>query len=294
MNIKLNYSRNWAMDNSLQQILCHASQQLSEVSETPQLDAEVLLCHCLKKNRSYLRAWPDKSINEEDTHHFKHLLKQRMQGMPVAYLTEIREFWSREFKINQHVLIPRPDTELLVELSLKHLMPDQSVKLIDLGTGSGIIAICLASERPLAQIIATDISQNALNLANTNAELNKIQNIRFILSDWLAGIDEYDFDLIVSNPPYISANDPHLVQGDIRFEPQSALISAENGLRDIRLIIEQSRYFLKNQGRLLIEHGYNQLQDIQFLFTSLNYQSVTTHFDLAGQPRVTSGIWITR
>lgn len=276
---------------TVQTLLDTAARQLAAISETAALDAEVLLCHCLNKNRSFLRAWPEYQPSNEQLKYFQALIAQRQQGMPVAYLVGHREFWSREFLVCPDVLIPRPDTELLVELSLDLLPAGKPYKIIDLGTGSGILAITLAAERPLANVIASDISLAALNNARHNAERLNVNNVQFLASRWLDAVSEHDFDLVISNPPYIAADDPHLQQGDVRFEPQSALISAEKGLRDIRLIAEQARRHLKSDGHFMVEHGYNQQVEVQAIFKQLNYRRVTTHHDLAGNPRVTSGLW---
>lgn len=276
---------------SVQTLTTRASRQLAGVSDTALLDAEVLLCHCLKKSRSFLRAWPEHYANPDQIACFEELISKRRQGVPVAYLTGVREFWSREFRVGPDVLIPRPDTELLVELSLSLLAENQPAKIIDLGTGSGILAITLAAERTLADVVATDLIPEALNVARRNAARLKIGNVRFVGSHWFSAVPDRDFDLVISNPPYIAGNDPHLHQGDVRFEPQTALVSDENGLKDIRLIAEQARGHLKIGGHLLVEHGYNQGAEVRALFMALNYSQVETHQDLAGNPRVTSGIW---
>jgi release factor glutamine methyltransferase len=281
------------MPNSLLQQLTLAGSRLQHITDTPQLDAEVLLCHYLNKSRSYLRAWPEAQLSANDCDAYQQLISQRQQGTPIAYLTGHREFWSREFNVNPNVLIPRADSELLIELCLNRIDTDCPGKLIDLGTGSGILAITLAAERPLCHVTATDISAAALQVATENARQLAISNISFQQSNWFATITNQDFDLILSNPPYIAENDAHLQQGDLRFEPQSALISAEQGLKDIRLLAEQARSHLKNHGHLLIEHGYNQADGVQTLFKTQGYQHIETHRDLSGQPRVTSGIWIT-
>ncbi|CAD6875155.1 peptide chain release factor N(5)-glutamine methyltransferase [Methylomonas fluvii] len=278
-------------DQSLLSLLIAANEQLSRTSETAMLDAEVLLCHCLNKNRSFLRAWPEHQPSEEQIAQFQILVEQRAQGTPVAYLTGQREFWSRNFKVSPDVLIPRPDTELLIELSLSLLPTDQPCKIIDLGTGSGIIAITLAAERPLTQVFASDLSSAALDVARYNAQQLKAGNVRFAQSHWFDNIEETGFDLVLSNPPYIADNDPHLTIGDVRFEPDSALISPDNGLQDIRQLAEQARTHLKDQGQLLIEHGYNQQTEVQAIFHECGYRQINTHADLSGNPRVTSGIW---
>lgn len=276
---------------TVQSLLDHASALLSRVSESARLDAEILLCHCLGKQRSFLRAWPEQQLNTAQTKQFWLLLEQRQQGQPIAYLTGEREFWSRTFKVTPAVLIPRPDSELLIELSLSLLPDKQACKIIDLGTGSGILAITLASERPLAEVVATDISTAALMVARQNAEQLAVGNVRFLDSHWFDAVTDTDFDLVVSNPPYIACDDPHLQQGDVRYEPESALISGEMGLKDIRLLAEQARDHLKPQGHLLIEHGYNQSLQVQSILKQLNYRQVDTHQDLSANPRVTSGIW---
>lgn len=277
--------------DSIQTLLAQAGQVLSKLSDTALLDAEVLLCHCLQKPRTFLRAWPEHCPSHEQIARFQALIAQRQQGMPVAYLTGQREFWSRNFRVSPAVLIPRPDTELLIELSLDRLPPQEACKILDLGTGSGILAITLAAERPLANVIATDISLPALKVAEENAKRLQTPNVRFLQSHWFQAINDREFDLIVSNPPYIEDNDPHLQAGDVRFEPQGALVSPDNGLQDIRQIAEQARQHLKPGGHLLIEHGYNQQAPVQALFKALNYRQVQTHTDLGGNPRVTSGLW---
>jgi len=279
------------MANRLTALLDQAYQQLAAVSDSAFLDAEVLLCHCLDKNRSFIRAWPEHPLTDQQAAAFLALIDQRQQGVPVAYLTGQREFWSRSFKVNPDVLIPRPDSELLIELSLDLLPANQANKIIDLGTGSGILAITLAAERPASQVIACDLSVAALRTAQDNADQLKIPNVRFLASNWFSAITERDFDLVISNPPYIDQHDPHLQQGDVRFEPDSALISPENGLQDIRLLADQARQHLKLGGYLLIEHGYDQQTAVQALFKRFNYQQITTHLDYAGNPRVTLGQW---
>ena len=279
------------MANIVTALLDQAYQQLAAVSDSALLDAEVLLCHCLHKNRSFIRAWPEHQLTDQQAAEFLTLIAERQQGVPIAYLTGEREFWSRLFKVNPDVLIPRPDSELLIELSLDLLPTTQASKIIDLGTGSGILGITLAAERPGSQVIACDLSPAALNTAQDNAQQLQIDNVRFLASNWFSAITDRDFDLVISNPPYIDQHDPHLQQGDVRFEPDSALISAENGLQDIRLLADQARQHLKPDGYLLIEHGYDQQTAVQALIKRFNYQQITTHRDYAGNPRVTSGQW---
>ena len=268
-----------------------AANTLTSISDSALLDAEVLLCLALNQSRSHLRAWPDKPLQPEQLASFLALLGQRQQGTPIAYITGNREFWSRDFQVSPDVLIPRPDTELLIELCLKLIPADDPVKIIDLGTGSGIIAITLAAERPRALLSATDFSLAALRIARLNADKHHINNIAFFQSDWFANIPETKFKLIVSNPPYIAEDDNHLQQGDVRFEPQSALSAPEQGLADIRAIAEAACDYLEPGGHLLIEHGYNQQQQVQALFKNLHYDKIQSYTDLSGQPRVTYGLW---
>lgn len=276
---------------NIKSVLAQAAESLAPVSDSALLDAEILLCRVLDKERSHLRAWPDKRLPAEHAGAFWALVHERQQGKPIAYITSSREFWSREFYVTPDVLIPRPDTELLIELALRLIPQNRPASLIDLGTGSGIIAITLAAERPQADVIAADFSQAALAVARHNAQQHQLSRIRFYHSNWFEQVPAATFDLVISNPPYIAEDDSHLQQGDIRFEPQSALVAAQQGLSDIRTIAGQARARLNNGGHLLIEHGYNQQQTVQAIFTELGYDEVETHTDLSGQPRATYGQW---
>lgn len=272
--------------NDIQSVLTAAASTLQNISDSAELDVEVLLCHVLEKNRSYLRTWPEKRLNKSQLDQFTHLLKQRQQGQPIAYITGMREFWSRDFYVNSNVLIPRPDTETLIELCLQLIQHKPDAKLIDLGTGSGIIAITLAAECPQLKVTAVDSSIEALHIAKKNAQLNLTQNIRFLQSNWLSQVTHESFDFIVSNPPYIDPNDPHLSQGDLRFEPDSALIAQQQGLQDIMHISEQSQHHLNNDGYLVLEHGYNQKQCVHDILHQHHYQNIHCIHDLSNQPRI--------
>lgn len=269
--------------------LAEAADLLTEVSDSPRLDAEILLAKALGKDRAYLRAWPEKELTPEQQSDFLALIKRRRLGYPVAYLTGVREFWSREFIITPDVLIPRHETELLVELCLKLIPGDKACRIIDLGTGSGIIAITLAAERPRASVSATDICPAALEIAKQNAIRHKTGTIRFYQSRWFEHVPAEKFDFILSNPPYVAENDPHLQEGDLRFEPITALTSGNDGLSDIRLIAETARERLEPGGYLMVEHGYDQASQAQKLFTRLGYADIQTYKDLTGIPRVTAG-----
>ena len=274
---------------TIKTLLAHAANTLTSHSDSPLLDAEVLLGFVLGKPRTYLRAWCDNTLTDQQQAAFEALIKQRQQGTPIAYLTGTREFWSRDFRVTSDVLIPRPDTELLIELSLELIPKNQAVKLIDLGTGSGIIAVTLAAERPNAHVTAVDASLAALAVAQHNARHHQLTNIEFYQSDWFSNVPESLFDLVISNPPYIDPDDEHLQQGDVRFEPQSALIADNQGLSDIQIIADKARSYLTPQGHLLIEHGYNQAPQVQAIFNALAYDKVQSYRDLSGQPRVTYG-----
>jgi release factor glutamine methyltransferase len=265
---------------------------LQTLAESPLLDAEVLLCKVLGKDRPYLRAWPDAELSQEQITAYLALLNDRQQGRPIAYITGTREFWSRDFHVTPDVLIPRPDTELLIELSLALIPENKPCKIIDLGTGCGIIAITLAAERLRANVSATDLSPAALQIAKTNAAKHKVEHIRFYRSNWFDDLPTGKFDLIVSNPPYLSQDDAHLKQGDLRFEPISALVSPQQGLYDIRTIAKNARNWLENGGFLLVEHGYDQQAEVQNIFLEFNFQQVRTHTDLSGLPRVTLGQYL--
>ncbi len=274
---------------TIKTLLAHAAETLTNHSDSPLLDSEVLLGFVLGKPRTYLRAWCDNTLTDQQLATFEALLKQRQQGTPIAYLTGTREFWSRDFTVTPDVLIPRPDTELLIELSLDLIPKTIAVKLIDLGTGSGIIAVTLAAERPNAHVTAVDASLAALAVAKHNARLHQLTNIEFYQSDWFSNVPKSLFDLVISNPPYIDPDDEHLQQGDVRFEPQSALIADNQGLSDIQIIADKARRYLKPAGHLLIEHGYNQALQVQAIFNALAYDTVQSYQDLSGQPRVTYG-----
>ena len=219
---------------------------------------------------------------------YKQLITKRECGHPVAHLTEQRGFWSLDLKVTPDTLIPRPDTELLVTLALSKLTPDMLIA--DLGTGTGAIALSLAIENPNAKIIAMDYSQAALAIAKQNAQSNQINNVSFWQGIWLTAIADNSLDMIVSNPPYIEQNDPHLSQGDVRFEPITALTSGIDGLDDIKQIIQQAQASLKASGWLLIEHGYDQAEQVRQLFHEAKFIDISSHQDFGGNDRVTVGM----
>ena len=258
-------------------------------SDSARLDAELLLSVVIAKPRSWLYTWPDHIPALPEQHLYLELIRRRQAGEPVAYMTGRKEFWDLQLKINHDVLIPRPDTELLVETALAKLPEDESIRVADLGTGSGAIALALASDRDNWQLIATDQSARALDLAQENAKNLDIKNISFFQGSWLAPLSGQTFDAILSNPPYIEKNDPHLQRGDVRFEPVHALISEENGFADIHHIISNSPSFLTPSGWLMLEHGYQQGEQVRQLFAAFSYSEIETLRDLAGHERITIG-----
>ena len=267
-----------------------AVEQLIESgSDSPSLDANVLLCHVLDKPRSYLLTWPDKSLDTQQQNQFDALIERRKAGEPVAYIIGEREFWSLPLKVSPSTLIPRPDTERLVELALdKAQLIDGDI--LDLGTGTGAIALALASELPLRKVFGIDLREEAWQLASDNAERLGIANASFWNGSWFTPVPSgTKFALVVSNPPYIEENDPHLTLGDVRFEPKSALVAQDNGLADIKTISENARDYLLNEGWLLFEHGYDQGAAVREILQGFGYSNVETQKDYAGNDRVTLG-----
>jgi release factor glutamine methyltransferase len=268
--------------------LKHAKQQFHS-SDSAQLDAEILLCTVLRCERSHLYAYPEMELSRPLIEALNKLIILRAQGHPVAYLAKQKEFWSLLLTVDENTLIPRPETEILVEKALELIPIDSKLNILDLGTGSGAIAIAIASERPLAKITATDINDKALKVAKSNAKLHKIKNIKFEKADWFKTKENKLFDIIVSNPPYINDDDPHLTEGDVRFEPMSALVSGNDGLDDLRSIIGEANSHLNKQGWLIVEHGYNQAEPVQQLFNENSFISVSTIKDYGNNDRITVG-----
>ncbi len=270
----------------LAELLRRASERLSPVSPTARLDTEVLIAHALGLDRAGLIAIQSRTIDTEAQRKIESLLQRREHGEPVAYITGQREFWSLPFTVTPAVLIPRPETELLVERALARITADTDVTAVDLGTGSGAIALAIARERPRARVVATDASPEALEIARKNAAALGIDRIEFRQGEWLAPLGHDTFDVIVSNPPYIPADDPHLQQGDIRFEPPAALVSGSDGLDAIRTIVRDARAHLKPGGWLLLEHGHDQADAVENLLKQSGYREILCYLDLAGHRRV--------
>lgn len=277
-------------ENSVECTLKQAVQQLQESgSDSPSLDAAVLLCHALDKPRSFLLTWPNKILDAQQLAAFDDLLQRRLTGEPVAYIVGEREFWSLPLKVSPTTLIPRPDTERLVEIALDKAMQMEG-DILDLGTGTGAIALALASELPQRQVTGIDLKEDAQQLAQSNASALNLNNTQFLAGSWFEPLAAgTEFALIVSNPPYIEKEDPHLTQGDVRFEPLSALVADEKGLADIRHIATQARDYLKDNGWLMFEHGFEQGEPVRELLRSLGYDQVATYKDYGDNDRVTIG-----
>jgi release factor glutamine methyltransferase len=257
-------------------------------SESALLDAQVLLAFVLQKETIYLMTWPERELSKAQKQAFEALISQRVNGVPIAHLTGSREFWSLPLKVNNSTLIPRPDTEVLVETALGYCPKD--ARILDLGTGSGAIILALASELPDASCLGVDVNQRAVQLAIENGKHLQLTNVHFQHSNWFENVNGL-FDIIVSNPPYIEKENIHLQQGDVRFEPLSALVADENGLADIRKIAEQALSYLKKGGYLFFEHGYQQGAAVRELLTGLGYAEVLTSKDYAGNDRVTMALF---
>jgi release factor glutamine methyltransferase len=272
---------------TIKDILHQASLKLS-YSDSPELDAEILLSHVLQVNRVYLYTWPERNLDSSVLQLFWSLINERKRGIPIAYLIGKKEFWSFNLFVNESTLIPRPETELLVSLTLAKVKQADAI-VTDLGTGSGAIAIALASERPDWTIYATDISAEALAVARQNADNYHLTKIKFCQGDWCAALPTVLFDAIVSNPPYISSDDPHLMRMGLNYEPQIALVAAEHGLADLQNIIFQSKKYLKLGGWLLLEHGYQHSAAVRECLAEAGYEAIATEKDVMGNDRVSYG-----
>jgi release factor glutamine methyltransferase len=257
-------------------------------SPTPRLDAELLLAHVLGKSRSYLHTWPERELDTPQLECYQAALARRQAGEPVAYILGQQGFWSLDLEVAAHTLIPRPDTELLVETVLA-LLPATPAALLDLGTGTGAIALALASERPAWRLTGVDRVPEAVALAERNRARLKLNNASFAESHWFSALTGQRYQLIVSNPPYIASDDRHLAEGDVRFEPSSALVAGADGLDDIRLIIEQAPDYLETGGWLLLEHGFDQAAAVRELLNARGFSAVESRRDLGGHERISLG-----
>jgi release factor glutamine methyltransferase len=258
-------------------------------SGLPPLEARMLAARVLEKSGAWLIAHADEPVNSGTEKAFSALAERRGQGEPMAYILGEREFYGLEFAVSRSVLIPRPETELLVELALARIPGNADVRSLDLGTGSGAIAVALAKARPQARLTAVDIDYAALGVARDNARRHRVR-VRFFCGDWFGALPGESFDLIVSNPPYVAAGDPHLAMGDVRFEPQRALLGGADGLDCIRAIVAKAAAHLRPGAWLLFEHGYDQAEACRKLLDAHGYGRVQSWPDLAGIPRVSGGM----
>jgi release factor glutamine methyltransferase len=260
-------------------------ERIERCSDSARLDTELLLAHCLGKSRSYLYSWPQEALSETCWQQFQDLVTRRIEPTPIAYLLGSREFYSLEFSTRSQALVPRPETELLVDLALQQVPLEEPVRICDLGTGSGIIAITLKAQRPLAKVYATDVDPACLELARENALRHQV-DIEWIESDWYSNLPNHaGFDLIVSNPPYIAADHPFLTQGDLPAEPQLALTPGATGLEALQIIIPGAHQYLRDGGYLMLEHGYDQRASVAQLLVENGFEEVRCEYDLNDLPR---------
>ncbi len=274
---------------SIKTALIHGHSSLQKTSPSPRIDAEMLLLFVLKSTRTHLYTHPEALLTPEQWQQYQHLISERGLGHPIAHLTQSKEFWSLPLRVTSDTLIPRPETELLVELTLMFIGAVPDAHLLDLGTGSGAIALALASERPSWHIEAYDQSDAALQVARQNALDLKLTQIEFGQSNWFQSIPLKPYHAIISNPPYIAEQDNHLEQGDVRFEPRQALSSGMDGLNALTEIIKTGIHYLRPGGVLLVEHGYDQKNAVAALFAQFGYMNIQGFKDVEGNDRVTGG-----
>ncbi len=277
------------MSTKLGKLLLQGRELLAVSSASARLDAEILLGHVLKVNRAHLYANPESQLEDATAREFLELIRQRACGRPVAHLTGKREFWSLEMQVTPDVLVPRPETELLVERALDCIPADTALRILDLGCGSGAIGIAIATERPLCRITAVDRSAAALRVAASNADRHCPGRIELVDGSWFEPLKGKHFDVIVCNPPYVATNRPELTDRELEYEPAEALYSGADGLNDLRTIVAAAPAHLSRPGRLLLEHGFDQSADVSLLLQQAGFDSIETFNDTAGLARVTSG-----
>jgi len=277
---------------TLAKALEQVARRLEPVSDSARLDAELLFCHALDLSRTQLFTRHNEVPSVDTLSKCEKLVLRREQGEPLAYITGKREFWSLELTVNKHTLIPRPETELLIELALQLANKEQALTIADLGTGSGAIALAIAKEFSNSNVDACDQSAEALRVAEHNAQQHDLHNVQFVLSNWFENLPNTHYDLIISNPPYVAPNDKHLLQGDVRFEPANALSASNNGYADLFHIAEHALSYLNTNGYLLLEHGYQQQEKLIKKLESLGYTHVCGRHDTAQQPRAVSAQWM--
>ena len=274
---------------SIRALLVEARQALA--NDDAQREAEILVAHASEQSRAWLFAHGDDEATDVLETKVRSLVAQRAAGVPIAHLIGKREFWSLPLDVNADVLIPRPETELLVELALRQIPQHEKVDIVDLGTGSGAIALAIAHERPISQVVAVDASEAALVVARRNAARLQLKNVEFVGSDWFSALPDRRFHVIVANPPYIASADEHLSRGDLRFEPRMALVSGVDGLESIRRIVVDAAVHLHAGGWLMIEHGFDQGERVRRRFVEVGFDDVITYCDIEERERVTMGVW---
>lgn len=277
----------------IQALIAQAQQSLRQAlaldSAAARFEVQLLLQNVLNVNRAWLISHEHDALEANIHAGFEALLKRRLEGEPIAYLLGKREFYGLDLRVTPDTLIPRPDTETLVEAALAKMPEYQPCAVLDLGTGSGAIALAIAKQRPMAQVTAVDASPAALAIAQMNAQHLNINNAQFVLSDWFTALQGQTFDLIVSNPPYVAEDDPHLSQGDVRFEPSSALVAGSDGLDCIRKIIREAKEYLKPDSSLILEHGYDQAGSVRLLLEKAGFTQVRSERDFGGNERISLG-----
>jgi release factor glutamine methyltransferase len=279
-------------NNTIASWIAYGQDKLTSCSDSAKLDAQILLALVLDKDRSYLLTWPDLELTKQAKQSYLTLLQRRINGEPIAYIIGVKEFWSLPFYVSPATLIPRPDTETLIEIVLELFGEEANYHCLDLGTGTGAIALALASELPSWNIDALDYSSDAVELAKQNSQQLKLTQVNIYQSDWFSAVDKNKrFDIIVSNPPYIDAKDENLKQGDVRFEPKSALVADEKGLADIKHIADVARKHLKTHGTVFFEHGFEQGLAVRTILSNLGYQQPNTVKDLNNHERITWAVF---
>ena len=272
----------------IDEVLAAAVERLEPVSDSARLDAELLLARTLDVPRSYLFAHPEDRLDTNARERFAEIVGRRIEGLPMAYITGEKEFWSMTLHVSPETLVPRPETEILVDRALMNLPRRSDASVLDLGTGSGAIALAIARERPLCRVVATDVSAGAVAVAEENARRHGLPNIEFRVGDWIEPVRNERFDIVVSNPPYVASGDSHL--DALGFEPRTALEAGPDGLRDIRSIAASAGAVLVAGGNMLLEHGAEQADEVQEILGGFGWSAVETFRDLAGLPRVTSAV----
>ncbi len=275
---------------TIKQAIQHGRETLNYQSENPQQEASLLLAHTIDKTKEYLITHSEEPLSDAAFEWYQNYLSRRLEGEPIAYIQHQKEFWSLPLKVTPGVLIPRPDTETLVEAALEHISKNDRANILDLGTGSGCIALALAKERPNANITACDNSELCIDTAKLNAESLNIKNITMITSDWFNSIEFNHFNLIISNPPYIAYDDDNIDYSVEKYEPETALFSNDQGLADLFHIIEHAPKYLSPNGRLLVEHGFEQGEAVRTQFTKHGYSNIHTSKDMQQHERVSQGM----